>query len=62
MCCLRENASRRLRKGVEEGSFGWSTWMLKSPVITNSDGVVARSSSRVANSVIKMGLEEDGGR
>ena len=32
MCWFREKASRRLRKGEEEGQFGVSTWILKSPV------------------------------
>jgi len=50
MCWFREKASRRLRKGEEEGQFGVSTWILKSPVIMSSEGDVARSSSKVANS------------
>ena len=61
MCWFREKASRRLRKG-EEGQFGVSTWILKSPVIMSSEGDVARSSSKVANSERKMDLEDEGGR
>jgi len=62
MCWLREKASRRLRKGEEDEQLGVSTWMLKSPVMMSSEGEVARSSSRVANSERKMGLEDEGGR
>ena len=62
MCWFREKASRRLRKGEEEGQFGVSTWILKSPVIMSSEGDVARSSSKVANSERKMDLEDEGGR
>lgn len=62
MCWVREKTSIRLRKGEEEGQLGWSTWMLKSPVIISSEGEVARSSRRVANSELKMDLEEAGGR
>ena len=62
MCWFREKASRRLRKGEEDEQLGVSTWMLKSPVMMSSEGEVARSSSRVANSERKMGLEDEGGR
>lgn len=54
--------SKRLRKGEAVGQLGRSTWILKSPVIINSEGEVARSSSRVVNSERKMDLEDDGGR
>ena len=54
--------SKRLRKGEDDGQLGRSTWMLKSPVMTNSEGEVARSSSRVENSDRNMDLEDDGGR
>ena len=62
MCCLSEKTSKRLRKGEVAGQLGWSTWMLKSPVMTNSEGEVARSSSSVANSDRKTDLEDEGGR
>ena len=62
MCYFREKASRRLRKGEEEGQFGMSTWILKSPVIMSSEGDVARSLSKAANSERKIDLEDDGGR
>ena len=62
MCWFREKAARRLRKGEEEEQFGVSMWILKSPVIMSSEGDVARSSSKVANSEIKMDLEDEGGR
>ena len=62
MCWLREKASRRLRKGEVDEQLGMSTWMLKSPVMMSSEGDVARSSSRVANSETKVALDEEGGR
>ena len=61
MCWFNEKASRRLRNGEEEGQFGVSTWILKSPVIMSSEGDVARSSSKVANSERKIDLEDEGG-
>ena len=61
MCWFSEKASRRLRKGDEEGQLGVSTWILKSPVMMSSEGEVARSSSKVANSERKMDLEDEGG-
>ena len=56
MCCVSEKASKRLRKGAEEGQRGVSTWILKSPVMMSSDGDVARSSSKAANSEKKKGF------
>lgn len=51
-----------LRNVEDEGSSGLSTWMLKSPVMMSSEGEVARSSSSVENSDIKVGFEDEGGR
>ena len=62
MCCVSEKVSRRLRKGEEDGQSGVSTWMLKSPVMMSSEGDVAKSSSKVANSERKIDLEDEGGR
>ena len=39
-----------------------STWILKSPVMMRSDGVVAKSSSKVENSERKIDLDDEGGR
>ena len=39
-----------------------STWILKSPVMTSSDGVVAKSSSKVENSERKIDLDDEGGK
>lgn len=53
---------RRSKKGVVKGADGKSTWKLKSPVIINSAGVVARVSSRSENSERKVAEDAEGGR
>lgn len=45
-CCVRLNDERSFRKSDARESEGMSTWMLKSPVSTNSLGVVAASERR----------------
>lgn len=58
-CWIRLKDERRFKKPEARGSDGLSTWMLKSPVRTNSFGVVAASERREPNSSRKTeGLEE----
>ena len=37
-----------------------STWILKSPVMMSSEGMVAKSSSKVENSERKIDLDDEG--
>ena len=66
-CWTRLTEDRRFRNSVARGLEGLSTWMLKSPVRTNSFGVVAASersepsSSRMTEDVEEY-LDEVGGR
>ena len=62
MCWVREKSCRRLMNWDEGFVWGWSTWMLKSPVMISSELEVARSSRREEKWEMKSGKEEEGGR
>jgi predicted metalloprotease len=51
-----------LKKAAVEGLVGQSTWMLKSPVITSSEGEVTRLSRSEEKSERKSEKGEEGGR
>jgi len=62
MCWVRVKSVRRLMKWEVYGQSSWSTWKLKSPVITSSELDVTRFSRREENSEMKTGFDDLGGR